>query len=446
MLKHLPLFFLLFSLLLTACTKEHTADPLDVQLRRSMLRLSPTQSLDYYQVPHHTDLENIPAGIGNPLTPEKVALGKMLFFETALGIDANNPSGMQTFSCSSCHVPEAGFTPGSAQGIADGAVGFGQIGEGRSMSSEYDETEIDAQGARPLSMVGVAYVQNSMWAGRFGARFNNVGTEHLWGVNDPSTEVNFSGLDGLEAQNIIGSESHRLRVDDYILDELGYRELFDAAFYDWAENARYGREAMSFALSAYIRTLMPYDAPYQEWLRGSDIAMSDQMKRGALLFFGDAGCYRCHNGPVLNGNIFHALGVNDLCDVGGLATGEHDERNLGRGGFTLEDDDMFAFKVPQLYNLKKTGFYFHGSSKRSIRSVVEYFNAGVPENPRVDEKYISPFFHPLNLTVEEVDDLTEFISRGLFDPNFDRYVPEFVLSGNCFPNNDPQSRIDLGCE
>jgi cytochrome c peroxidase len=411
-----------------------------------MLRLSPTQSLDYFQVPHHTDLNNIPAGIGNPLTSEKVALGKMLFFETALGIDANNPSGMQTYSCATCHVPEAGFTPGNAQGIADGAVGFGQIGEGRSMSNDYDETEIDAQGARPLSMVGVAYVQNSMWAGRFGARFNNEGTEHLWGVNDPSTEINFSGLDGLEAQNIEGTHIHRMRVDDYILDELGYREMFDAAFYDWAENARYGREAMSFALSAYIRTIMPYDAPYQEWLRGSEVAMNDQMKRGALLFFGDAGCYRCHSGPVLNGNTFHAIGVNDLCDVGGLATGEHDERNLGRGGFTLEDEDMFAFKVPQLYNLKKTGFYFHGSSKRSIRSVVEYFNAGIPENPRVGEQYISPFFHPLNLTEEDVDDLTEFISRGLFDPNFDRYVPEFVLSGNCFPNNDPQSKVDLGCE
>jgi cytochrome c peroxidase len=434
-----------FSLfLLVSCTSEKTADPLDVTLQRTMRRLSPDQSLDYYKVPHNEDLDNIPAGIGNTLTAEKVDLGKMLFFETALGIDAVNATGMRTFSCATCHIPAAGFTPGTSQGIADGAEGFGLNGEARVMRDDYNEDQIDAQGARPLSMIGVAYVQNSMWAGQFGARFNNVGTEHLWS-DDPSTEVNFTGLDGLEAQNIEGTHVHRMRVDEYILDSMGYRELFDAAFYDWPVNARYGREAMSFALSAYIRTLMPYEAPYQEWLRGNEEAMTEQMKRGALLFFSDAGCYRCHNGPVLNGNTFKAVGVNDLFDIGGLATDENDKRNRGRGGFTLRDEDMFAFKVPQLYNLKNAGFYFHGSSHTSLRSVVEYFNNGRPENPRVAQDYISPFFHPLSLSEQEVVDLTEFIEHGLYDPNLQRYVPEEVLSGFCFPNNDAQSQEDLGC-
>lgn len=445
MLKRTIHLLAVFVFLISGCTSQKTADPLDVTLRRTMRRLAPDQGLDFYKVPHHQDLNNIPAGIGNQLTPEKVELGKMLFFETALGVDAINESGLQTYSCATCHIPSAGFTPGNQQGIADGAEGFGLNGEGREMRSDYTEEEIDAQGARPLSMIGVAYVQNSMWAGRFGARFNNVGTEHLWGVTDESTEINHSGLDGLEAQNIEGTIAHRMRVDEDLLDNMGYREMFDAAFYDWPENARYGREAMSFALSAYIRTLMPYEAPYQEWLRGNDDAMSEQMKRGALLFFSDAGCYRCHNGPVLNGNVFKAIGVNDLCDVGGLATGELDERNLGRGGFTQREEDMFAFKVPQLYNLKNAGFYFHGSSHQSLRSVVEYFNNGIPENPRVPTERISPFFHPLNLNEQELEDLTEFITHGLYDPNLDRYVPESVLSGNCFPNNDPLSQEELGC-
>lgn len=435
-----------FSLfVLASCTSEKTADPLDVTLQRTMRRLSPDQSLDYYKVPHHEDLANIPAGIGNPLTPEKVELGKMLFFETGLGVDAINHSGKQTFSCATCHVPNAGFLPGSSQGIADGAAGFGLNGEARHIRDDYTEDQIDAQGARPLSMIGVAYVQNSMWAGRFGARFNNVGTEHVWGISDDGTEHNFTGLDGLEAQNIEGTHTHRMRATEYVLDSMGYREMFNDAFYDWPVNARYGREAMSFALSAYIRTLMPYEAPYQEWLRGNEDAMTEQMKRGALLFFSDAGCYRCHNGPVLNGNTFKAVGVNDLSDIGGLATSEDDDRNLGRGGFTLEDDDMFAFKVPQLYNLKNAGFYFHGSSHTSLRDVVDYFNNGVPENPRVDQRYISPFFHPLDLTEQEVEDLTEFIEHGLYDPNLQRYVPEEVLSGFCFPNNDAESQEDLGC-
>lgn len=432
-------------LLLTACMSDQTADPIDVSLRHAMLRLSPTQSLDYFRVPHHTDLASIPAGIGNPLTPEKVELGKLLFFEAGMGIDARHPEGFQTFSCSSCHVPANGFLPGRKQGIADGAVGFGFHGEGRDISGHYTENEIDAQGARPLSMIGVAYVQNSMWAGRFGARFNNVGTEAVWN-QDESTSLNFLGLDGLEAQNIDGTITHRMRVDEYVLDTLGYRPMFDAAFYDWPSNARYGREALSFALSAYIRSLMPYEAPYQAWLRGDDAAMTETMKRGALVFFGKGGCYRCHNGPVLNGNTFHAVGVKDLYENGGLATGPADKRNLGRGGFTQRDEDMFAFKVPQLYNLKNAGFYFHGSSHTSLRSAIEYFNNGIPENGRVPQERISPFFHPLNLTAQQLDDLTEFITHGLYDPNLLRYQPERVLSGMCFPNNDAASKHDLGCD
>lgn len=432
---------------ITACTNEQAADTLDVTLERQISRVATNRSLEDFQVPHPENLFEIPAGIGNPLTSEKVALGKMLFFETGLGRDAIQPEAMMTFSCATCHVPSAGFMPGRIQGIADGAQGFGFNGESRDMRPDYTEDLIDAQGARPLSMIGTAYVTNSMWAGLFGARFNNEGTESLWGVHNHATSVNHTGLDGLEAQNIEGTITHRMRVDEYVLDTLGYRQMFDDAFYDWPENARYGREAMSFALSAFIRTIMPYDAPFQEWLRGDVNAMSEQQKKGALVFFGDAGCYRCHNSPALNGNTFHAVGVNDLCDVGGLATGEDDIRNLGRGGFTLRQEDLYAFKVPQLYNLKNSPFYFHGSSHYSIRSVVEYFNEGAPDNPRVPEENISNFFHPLDLSEQQITDLTEFITNGLYDPNLaDRFTPEFVLSGNCFPNNDPISRGQLGCD
>ncbi|MCB0587977.1 MAG: hypothetical protein KDD06_21980, partial [Phaeodactylibacter sp.] len=71
---------------------------------------------------------------------------------------------------------------------------------------------------------------------------------------------------------------------------------------------------------------------------------------------------------------------------------------------------------------------------------------GIPDNPNVPEENISPYFHPLNLTDAEMEDLVEFLSHGLYDPNLERYVPDAVLSGNCFPNNDPLSRAHLGCE
>ncbi|OAV42840.1 cytochrome-c peroxidase [Lewinella sp. 4G2] len=438
----------LFAVLLSGCIQDEAMSPLDAELERTLIRLSEDNSLNSYKLPDGSNLAGIPAGVGNPLTEEKIELGKMLFFETALGRDALQTSQLRTFSCATCHVPEAGFTAGAAQGIADGGLGFGTFGSGRVMDQNYDEDDIDAQGARPLSMLGVAYVTNSMWAGRFGANGANAEVEDVWGVFDPATEVNFLGLDGLEAQNIEGTITHRMSTDEYLLDTLNYRPLFDRAFPDFEGDARYGRVAMSFALSAYIRTLLPSDAPWQKWLKGDQDALTDQQKKGAQLFFGKAGCYRCHNGPALNGNTFHAVGVNDLCDIpgGALRTGLDDTRNLGRGDFTRREEDLYKFKVPQVYNTKDMPFYFHGSSKDNLRDVVEYFNAGVVENDRVPAANVSEFFHPLYLTDEEVTDLTEFLAEGLYDPNLKRFVPDAVLSGECFPNSDAQSKIDMGCE
>ena len=107
---------------------------------------------------------------------------------------------------------------------------------------------------------------------------------------------------------------------------------------------------------------------------------------------------------------------------------------------------MYKFKVPQLYNLKTSPFYFHGSSKNTLREVVEYFNEAIPENDKVPAENISPLFRPLNLNEDEIDAITLFLEESLYDDDLERYVPPFVLSGNCFPNNDPLSKAQMGCE
>lgn len=441
------LLFAVFALLIYACAHDQLRNPLDTQLETTLLRLSPNQDIGYFVLPESNNLSAIPAGKGNPLTPEKVELGKMLFYETGLALDSKYPNGKGTYSCSSCHLPTAGFMPGRVQGIADGGFGYGHNGEARSKLGNYAPNEIDAQEARPISLLNVAFVTNSMWNGKFGANYNNVGTEHLW-EEDPDLHVNEMGLDGLEAQNIEGTVVHRMVFDHpYVLDSMGYRAMFDKAFPDVPVEDRYGRLTASFALSAYIRTLLPTEAPFQQWVKGNEDAMTEQQKRGAMVFFGKAGCYRCHKGGSLNSNEFHALGVKDLYEAEGVFKSFPDsKRNFGRGGFTHRQEDMFRFKVPSIYNMKDSPFYFHGSSKRSLEDVIEYFNAGIPENPRVPKENISPFFHPLNLTEAEKADLVAFVADGLRDPNLLRYVPEKVLSGNCFPNNDPASQSDLGCK
>jgi cytochrome c peroxidase len=431
--------------LLGGCAKDQLSSPSDQQLKRTLRNLSPTRDISHFILPQSDDYASIPQGRANPLTAEKAALGKMLFFETGLAKDAVRESGKGTYSCATCHVPSAGFMPGRAQGIADGGAGFGFNGESRQKHSEYIDGELDVQGARPLSLLNVAYVTNTTWSGKFGAHYVNEGTEYAWDKEE-ATKGNYLGMDGLETQNIEGLVIHRMVVDEETVDELGYREMFDHAFRDFPESERYSNLTASFALSAYLRTLTTTRAPFQEWLKGNESAMTALEKEGALLFFGKAGCYRCHNGPALNSMEFHALGVRDLYQTpGSFQTDENDIRNFGRGGFTGKPEDMHKFKVPGIYNMADSPFYFHGSSKRSLRAVVEYFNEGIPENPAVPQKQISKSFHPLRMDAMEIDALVAFLENGLRDPDLIRYQPEEILSGNCFPNNDRQSKAELGC-
>jgi len=421
----------------------------DKLLEEELNNHSITGTYQSYIMPQSNDFALLPnQDEKNPVTQAKVELGRMLFYETGLALENKYPDSKSSYSCSSCHVPSRGFTAGRFQGIADGALGFGESGELRSKHPGYLGDEVDAQGARPLPVVNLTYVTNALWAGSFGSFDVNVGTESVWN-QDTLIEINYKGLKGLEANNARALAVHRQVINKAVTDSLSYTALFDAAFPEIPESERYTRLTGSFALAAYFRTILTNRAPFQNWLKGEKSAMTEQQKKGALLFFGKAGCANCHNSPSLNSapHQFFALGVKNHYQSGFnvFRTGPNDRRNLGRGGFTYRDEDMHKFKVPQLYNLRDVGFYFHGASKLSLREVVEYFNDGVPENPLVPASQISGFLRPLGLTAQEMDDLAEFLANGLFDPEMDRYVPASVMSGNCFPNNDFLSKIEMGC-
>jgi cytochrome c peroxidase len=433
-------------LFISSCTRDTISeqDVLDAALIRQIDRESPTRSADYYILPSSDELNQIPQDPQNPLTPEKVALGNMLFYETGLATDARYTSGIGTFSCSTCHVPSKGFRPGTFQGVADGGLGFGVAGENRVRDSNYQEDEMDVQSARPLSLVNVAFVTNTSWNGQFGSDGANVGTENLWHQSE-AIERNSLGFSALETQNFDGLEVHRMVTTKEFLDEYGFTEMYDNAFPELSEEMRYSNFATSFALSAYLRTIMSNQAPFQEWLKGNSQAMSLSEKRGATLFFGKANCSNCHYEQNLGSGEFHRLGVKDLYQRPSFNTSISDRRNLGRGGFTMNEEDYYKFKVPTVYNAVDDPHYFHGSSKESIEDVIDYKIAAISENDRVATETLSSKFKPLSLTEEERDDLITFIKVSLRDPDLERYMTSRVLSGNCFPNNDPLSQSDLGC-
>ncbi|MBK8450507.1 MAG: hypothetical protein IPL42_10995 [Saprospiraceae bacterium] len=444
-------FVLLFlAYLFSTCAREVAKDDytLDDKLIKSIKASAPNGDIRDFILVSGENLDEIPnQDPKNPINATKVKLGKMLFHEPGIGILANKPEGMNSFTCASCHIASKGFTAGRIQGVADGAQGFGISGEGRSKFPHYKGDGVDAPGARPLPTINLAYVRNALWARSFGSFSLNEGTQSVW-KNDTLTEVNFLNIEGLEANNIRALQVHRMTMNKDLASYYGYKPMFDEAFPEIPEIERYSLKTTAFAMAAYFRTITTHQAPFQKWLKGDLNAMSEKQKKGAELFFGKAGCVRCHNSPSLNSFNFFALGVYDLYQnkVGEVfRTGPTDKRVKGRAGFTDRPEDLYKFKVPQLYNLKPVGFYFHGASKLTLREVVEYFNNGIPENPIVPETQISGFFKPLHMTADEMDALTEFLENGLFDPTLEKYKPEHVLSFMCFPDNDPVSRIDLNC-
>lgn len=428
-----------------SCQKDDKATgELDNKLEEVLLAASGGVGKPFFELPNSDDFDKIPQDPKNPLTVEKIALGKLLFHETATGIEPMKPENKRTYSCASCHFASAGFQAGRHQGIGEGGLGFGKNGEARSRWLDYTEEDLDVQPIRSPAALNTAYQTLMLWNGQFGANGANTGLDYAFVPGTPK-ETNNLGYDGVETQAIAGLKVHRLGVDENLLN-MGYRAMFDAAFPDFPIDKRYSRETAGLAIAAFERILMANEAPFQQWLKGKSNAMNNQEKEGAILFFGKAGCVDCHTGPALNAMEFYALGMKDLHECLEATFKTPKTPDLGRGGFTFQAADNFKFKVPQLYNLRNSLFYGHGASFRNLDEVVEYKNKGVPENPNVPTSQLTPQFKPLGLSTNEVESIVAFLKYGLSDQNLVRYQPEKLLSGNCFPVGDPLSLVHLGCK
>ncbi|GJM27906.1 MAG: cytochrome-c peroxidase [Cyclobacteriaceae bacterium] len=404
---------------------------------------------DFFILPASDDFASIPQDPLNPITAEKVELGKFLFHETATGGNPklkNDYDSEGTYSCASCHHVAAGFRAGRKQGLSEGGVGWGLVGEARVMNPKYEDylDSLDVQPIRSPTAMNGAYQDVMLWNGQFGATKSNAGTEANWTPGTPKA-VNALGFEGLEIQAIAAQDVHRLKIDEDLLNEYPeYKDLFDAAYGTYDTDPQTIKELGGLAMAAYERILLSNEAPFQQYLKGNKSALTDTQKRGAILFFGKAKCVQCHTGPALNSMAFEALGINEMKGEGTFNTEGDKPERFGRGSFTNNPDDNYKFKVPQLYNLKDDDFFGHGATFTSVRDIVEYKNQAVPQNAEVPASQLAEEFIPLDLTSEEVDQLTEFLEEALYDDNLVRYVPESLPSGFFFPVNDVDSQDDMG--
>src|SRR6266545_22421 len=267
-------------------------------------------------------------------------------------------------------------------------------------------------------------------------------------------------------------------------------------------------ETVLRATATFLRTAVTRNTPWDRFLAGENGALTVGQRRGAKLFFtpatdGGAGCYTCHSGPMLNKQIkdpdvagigqfieenFINVGIGDhpLQALGRLARNDPNFHDEGRKEITFKDEDAFKFRVPTLRQLKDARTFFHSGSFTKISDVVQYFNAGIPQDPVAGAAptLSARFTHPrgpnshlgLGLRADEIDDLTDFLENALYDAAFvnhdpssstrtlqlnerdltySKYRPDlaalgandgFVISGLAADNNDALSRRDQGLE
>ena len=301
----------------------------------------------------------------NPLTPEKVELGRLLFFDARLSADGS-------LACVSCHLPDQGWATHTP------------------LSPAYP-TNME----RRLSptLVNVAYNKVLLWDGR--------------------AEV-------LEKQALgpIQNPLHMNQNLDLLVEKLravpDYVQRFQTVF-----GTSVNAEALGKALAAFERTLVTRNAPFDRYLAGDQQAMSQSALRGMELFKGKAGCILCHNGPNFSDSQFHNLGVPEApllshplvqaairFDAKRMKVPEYDQvkEDLGRYLVTKEEQDKGAFKTPTLRNVAQRDPYMHNGIFQSLEDVLDFYARG---GGAVSGK--SPLLQPLEFTVQDKRDLVAFL-------------------------------------
>ena len=328
----------------------------------------------------------------NRLNADKVELGRRLFYDVRL-------SANETKSCASCHRQELAFTDGLS--VSPGVTG--------------DHTPRNS-----MSLANVAYAPVMTWGNPLLHSLEQQALVPLLGQEPVEL-----GMAGLEAEM-----KQRLEAEPV------YRELFPKAFPD-----RHGEISLATvvrALSAFERTLISLNSPYDRYRYGGDInAISDAAIRGEALFFSEKfECHHCHNNFNLNDNVMHARAPHPeiafhntgLYNIDGK--GAYPAGNTGIAELTGRPEDMGRFKAPSLRNVAVTAPYMHDGSIATLDEVLDHYASGgrtIKTGPNAgvghDNPLKSSFVPGFDMTPEERAELIAFLTsttdeQFLKDPRF----------------------------
>jgi cytochrome c peroxidase len=318
----------------------------------------------------------------NPTTPEKVELGKLLFFDPILSDD-------NTLSCAHCHHPHLGFSDGLPR-----SRGRGGKGAGRERTGGIELT----RGAP--SLWNTVYNHRQFWDGRAA----HLEEQARMVITTPE-EVNADPAELVRELKAIPE----------------YRALFDKAF-GGKDGEAITFKNITYAIAAFQRTLVSFNSRFDRYAAGDGSALSPQEKRGLKLFLSPkTRCNECHGIPTFANRDFKVIGVPDPKD--GPADVAKPEAERGRGG-----GPNGAFKIPTLRNIALTAPYMHNGVFETLEEVLDFYSGGGGRGLGLDVPLQDDKIRKFALTPQEKADLIAFL-LALTDESALPEIPKRVPSG-----------------
>jgi cytochrome c peroxidase len=336
-----------------------------------------------WQLPSHFPLPAVPAD--NPMSAEKVDLGRHLFYDTRL-------SGAGDFACASCHRQALAFTDGRAQAV--GATG-----------------QRHPRSAQPLA--NAVYHPTLTWANKSLTALEQQMQVPLFGTDPVEMGVN---------------DANKAAVLQRFRDLPLYQGKFSAAFPGEATPVSWVHIAK--AIASFQRSLISANSRYDQALQGR-ATLSEAERRGQQLFFGEkAECFHCHGSFNFNDQVVHAstrvletpFNNTGLYNIGG--SGAFPVPNRGLFELTGLAGDMGRFRAPSLRNVEKTAPYMHDGSIATLEDVLDFYAEGgrnITSGPFAGDGRQNPnkssLISRINLSAQDKADLVAFL-KTLTDEQF----------------------------
>lgn len=333
----------------------------------------------------------------NPVTEEKIELGRLLFYDPIL-------SGNKDVACATCHHPEFGYAESLELPVGVNGKGFGS------------ERHFVQPNDIPFSKRNAPALVNTAFNGiNVNGDYQPEEAPMFWDSRVKSLEVQalkpIQQLEEMRGRHI--GEHDILQVVIKRLKAIPeYKRLFKTAF---NEEDPITETNLGKALASFQRSLIANNSRFDEFMRGNAAALTQSEKEGMRLFM-ESGCARCHSGPMLSDFKPHVLGVADNEKLGIIDSGVN---------------NSFAFRTPTLRNLRYSAPYMHSGKLRTLEQVLTFYedlHGKALPNVNIKKDQLDTLAIQTRVAFKNIPRIIEFLNT-LNDDKYDRRIPDAVPSG-----------------